>query len=187
LFRRSLLADAPRWVGVLDLAADKAGWGRPLPASAGVRRGRGIAVHASFDTYVAQVAEVSVAADGKLRVERVVCAVDCGLAINPDVIVAQMQGGIGFGLGAALHSAITLKDGVVEQSNFDDYAPLRMNEMPAVEVHIVPSDESPTGVGEPGVPPIAPAVLNAIYQATGQRIRTLPIGDRIAPEAARAS
>jgi isoquinoline 1-oxidoreductase beta subunit len=187
LFRRSLLADAPRWVGVLDLAADKAGWGRPLPTSAGVRRGRGIAVHASFDTYVAQVAEVSVAADGKLRVERVVCAVDCGLAINPDVIVAQMQGGIGFGLGAALHSAITLKDGVVEQSNFDDYAPLRMNEMPAVEVHIVPSDESPTGVGEPGVPPIAPAVVNAIYQATGQRIRTLPIGDRVPPEAARAS
>ena len=188
LFRRNLLAAEPRLVGVLDLAADKAGWGRPLASgAAGVRRGRGIAVHASFDTYVAQVAEVSVAADGKLRVERVVCAVDCGLAINPDNIVAQMQGGIGFGLGAALHSAITLKDGVVEQSNFDDYAPLRINEMPVVEVHIVPSDETPTGVGEPGVPPIAPAVVNAIYQATGRRIRTLPIGDRIAPETAGAS
>ena len=188
LFRRSLLSAEPRLIGVLDLAAERAGWGRPLAAgAAGVRRGRGIAVHASFNSYVAQVAEVSVAADGRLRVERVVCAVDCGLAINPDIVIAQMQGGIGFGLGAALHSAVTLKDGVVEQSNFDDYAPLRMSEMPAIEVHIVPSDESPTGVGDPGVPPIAPAVVNAIYQATGQRIRTLPIGDRVASEAARAS
>ncbi len=188
LFRRSLLSAEPRLVGVLDLAADKAGWGRPLSApAAGVRRGRGIAVHACFNTYVAQVAEVSVAGDGRLRVERVVCAVDCGLAINPDSIVAQMQGGIGFGLGAALHSAVTLKDGLVEQSNFDDYAPLRIDEMPAVEVHIVPSDEPPTGVGEPGVPPIAPAVVNAIYQATGQRIRALPIGTRIASDTASAA
>lgn len=188
LFRRSLLSAEPRLIGVLDLAAEKAGWGRPLAAgAAGVRRGRGIAVHASFNTCVAQVAEVSVAADGKLRVERVVCAVDCGLAINPDTVIAQMQGGIGFGLGAALHAAVTLKDGIVEQSNFDDYAPLRMSEMPAIEVYIVPSDDSPTGVGDPGLPPIAPAVVNAIYQATGVRIRSLPIGDRIAPEAARAS
>ncbi len=188
LFRRSLLAAEPRLVGVLDLAAEKAGWGRPLAAGAGgVRRGRGIALHVTLDTYVAQVAEVTVAADGRLRVERVVCAVDCGLAINPDIVIAQMQGGIGFGLGAALHSAVTLKDGVVEQSDFDSYAPLRMGEMPTVEVHIVPSDESPTGVGDPGVPPIAPAVVNAIYQATGQRIRTLPIGDQVAPEAAGAS
>lgn len=188
LFRRSLLTAEPRLTGVLDLAAEKAGWGRPLAAGpAGVRRGRGLAVHASFNTYVAQVADVSVGADGKLRIERVVCAVDCGLAVNPDVIVAQMQGGIGFGLGAALHSAITLKDGIVQQSNFDDYAPLRMSEMPAVEVHIVPSDDAPTGVGEPGVPPIAPAVANAIYQATGQRIRALPIGDHLAPEAAGAT
>ncbi len=182
LFRRKLLAAQPRHLSVLDLAAEKAGWTRPLaPGANGARRGRGIAVHASFDSYVAQVAEVSVGVDGKLRVERVVCAVDCGLAINPDVVIAQMQGGIGNGLNAALHSAITLKDGVVEQSNFDDYPPLRMSETPAIEVYIVPSREPPTGVGEPGTPPIAPAVANAIYNAVGRRIRTLPIGDQISP------
>jgi isoquinoline 1-oxidoreductase beta subunit len=120
------------------------------------------------------VAEVSVADDGTIKVEKVVCAVDCGLAVNPDQVKAQMEGGIGYGLGAVLHNAVTLKDGRVEQSNFHDYQPLRINEMPAVEVHVVPSSEAPTGVGEPGVPPIGPAVANAVYKATGRRIRALP-------------
>lgn len=170
-FRRALLAKRPRHLAVLELAAAKAGWGKPLPAG----RARGIAVHESFDTRVAQVAEVSVGAGGVFRVERVVCAVDCGIAVNPDVIRAQMEGGIGFGLSAALHGAITLKDGRVEQSNFHDYAPLRIDEMPRVDVHIVESHEKPTGVGEPGVPPIAAAVANALAAATGQRLRTLPL------------
>ena len=135
---------------------------------AGEKRGRGVAVHESFNTFVAQVAEVTVDADNKFTVDRVVCAVDCGVAVNPDVVRAQMEGGIGFGLSAALHGAITLKDGVVEQSNFHDYPLLRINEMPAVEVHIVPSTDKPTGVGEPGVPLIAPAVANALAAATGQ-------------------
>jgi isoquinoline 1-oxidoreductase beta subunit len=121
------------------------------------------------------VAEVTVLKNGGFRVDRVVCAVDCGVAVNPDVIRAQMEGGIGYGLSAALHGAITLKDGRVEQSNFHDYPPLRINEMPRVEVYIVPSSEKPTGVGEPGVPPIAPAVANAIAAATGQRLRNLPL------------
>jgi isoquinoline 1-oxidoreductase beta subunit len=170
-FRRALLAKHPRHKAVLELAARRAGWGKPLAKG----RGRGIAVHESFNTFVAQVAEVSVGKDGAIRVERVVCAVDCGIAVNPDVIRAQMEGGIGFGLSAALHNAITLKDGQVEQSNFHDYGILRINEMPRIEVHIVPSREKPTGVGEPGVPPIAPAVANAIYAATGQRVRNLPL------------
>jgi isoquinoline 1-oxidoreductase beta subunit len=170
-FRRAMLAKHPRHRGVLELAAAKAGWGEPLAKG----RGRGIAVHESFKTYVAQVAEVTVLGNGGFRVDRVVCAVDCGIAVNPDVIRAQMEGGIGYGLSAALHGAITLKDGRVEQSNFHDYRPLRINEMPRVEVYIVPSDEKPTGVGEPGVPPIAPAVANALAAATGQRLRNLPL------------
>jgi isoquinoline 1-oxidoreductase beta subunit len=172
--RRSLLARHPRHKGVLELAARKAGWGKPLAAVIGARRGRGIAVHESFNTFVAQVAEVSVW-DGRLQIDRVVCAVDCGVAVNPSVIRAQMESGIAFGLAAALHGAITLKDGVVEQSNFHDYAPLRINEMPHVEVHIVPSSAKPTGVGEPGVPPVAPAVANAVFAAIGKRVRSLPI------------
>jgi isoquinoline 1-oxidoreductase beta subunit len=170
-YRRALLSKHPRHLVVLNLAAEKAGWGRPLAKG----RGRGIAVHESFNTFVAQVAEVTVGQDGAIKVDRVVCAVDCGLAINPDVIRAQMEGGIGFGLSAALHGAITLKDGRVEQSNFHDYVPLRIDEMPRVEVHIVASREQPTGVGEPGVPPVAPAVANAIAAATGKRLRTLPL------------
>ena len=169
-FRRGMLAKHPRHLAVLNLAAEKAGWGRPLPKG----RGRGIAVHESFNSFVAEVAEVSVKG-GEVKVERVVCAVDCGLAINPDVIRAQMEGGIGFGLAAALHGAITLKDGRVEQSNFHQYRLLRIPEMPAVEVHIMPSQAKPTGVGEPGVPPIAPAVANAIFAATGKRLRNLPL------------
>jgi isoquinoline 1-oxidoreductase beta subunit len=139
-----------------------------------------VAVHESFNTVVAEVAEVSVRGDGSFKVQRVVCAVDCGVAVTPDVVKAQMEGGIGFGLSAALFSAITLKDGRAEQSNFGDYRILRMQDMPRVEVHIVASEAAPTGVGEPGVPPIAPAVANALFAATGKRIRKLPIGDRIA-------
>jgi isoquinoline 1-oxidoreductase beta subunit len=156
---------------VLNLAAEKAGWGKPLPKG----RARGIAVHESFNTCVAQVAEVTLLGKGAFKVDRVVCAVDCGVAVNPDVIRAQMEGGIGFGLSAALYGAITVKNGRVEQSNFHDYRPLRINEMPRVEVHIVPSSEKPSGVGEPGVPPIAPAVANALAAATGQRLRNLPL------------
>ncbi len=168
--RRELLRDHPRHLGVLDLVAEKAGWGGPV--AEGIVRG--VAVHESFNSYVAQVADVRVGDDGKVRVERVVCAVDCGIAVNPDVIRAQMEGGIGFGLGAILHDEITLDQGRVEQSNFHDYVSLSVDEMPAVEVHIVPSAAAPTGVGEPGVPPIGPAVANAVFAATGKRIRTLP-------------
>jgi isoquinoline 1-oxidoreductase beta subunit len=168
--RAELLKDHPRHRAVVELAARKAGWGRPLAAG----RARGIALQESFNSFVAQVAEVSLREDGLPRVERVVCAVDCGVAINPDVIRAQMEGGIGFGLGAALWGEITLEKGRVVQSNFHDYKSLRIDEMPAVEVHIVPSSESPTGVGEPGVPPIAPAVANAFFHLTGERVRRLP-------------
>lgn len=178
-FRRALLAKHPRELGVLDLAAQRAGWGTPLPTEEGVRRGRGIAVHKSFNTYVAQVAEVSVRADGSFKVERVVCAVDCGVAVNPDVVRAQMEGGIGYGLSAVLHGPLTLKNGAVQQSNFHDYPPLRINEMPAVEVHIVPSRENPTGVGEPATAVIAPALVNALYAATGQRVRDLPVDNAL--------
>jgi len=170
-FRRKLLADHPRMRAVLELAAEKAGWNdAPLPPG----RGRGIAVAEAFKTYVAQVAEVSVDQDGNVKVDRVVCAVDCGIPINPDVIAAQMEGGIGFGIGAALYGEITLKDGRVEQDKFNAYRVLRMNKMPKIEVHIVPSTEPPTGVGEPGVAPAGPAVANAIFAATGKRLRKLP-------------
>jgi isoquinoline 1-oxidoreductase beta subunit len=169
-FRRNMLEHEPRMQAVLDLAAEKAGWNTPLPAG----YGRGIAVAEAFKTFVAQVAEVSVGQDGRIKVGRVVCAVDCGTPINPDIITAQMEGGIGFGLGAALYSEITLKEGRVEQDNFNSYRVLRINEMPKVEVHIVPSTEPPTGVGEPGVAPVGPAVANAIFAATGKRMHVLP-------------
>ena len=173
--RRALLGKHPRHKGVLELAAQKAGWSKMLAKGrAGERRGRGIAVHESFNTFVAQVAEVTVRRDGSFSVDRIVCAVDCGVAINPDVIRAQMEGGIGYGLSAALHGAITLKDGIVEQSNFHNYVPLRINEMPVIEVHIVPSTEKPSGVGEPGTPVVSPAVANALFAATGKRLRKLP-------------
>jgi len=171
-YRRTLLANAPRDRGVLELAATKAGWGTPLPAG----RARGIAVYKSFESYAAQVAEVSVSPAGDVRVHRVVCAIDCGMHVNPSTIEAQMQSGIVFGLTAALKGAITIENGRVMQSNFHDYQMLRIAEMPVVEVHIVPSTEAPGGVGEPGTPPIAPAVCNAIFAATGKRIRRLPIG-----------
>jgi isoquinoline 1-oxidoreductase beta subunit len=169
-FRLAMMAESPRHSGVLRLAAEKAGWGGPLPEG----RARGIAMAESFQTYVAQVAEVSIV-DGAVRVHKVVCAVDCGVPINPDNIRAQMEGGIGFGLGAILAEELTLTAGAVDQANYDAYTPLRIEGMPEVEVHIVPSTERPTGVGEPGVPPIGPAVANAIYALTGRRIRSLPI------------
>ena len=169
-FRLALLNNHPRHAAVLKLAAEKAGWGTPLPE--GVHRG--VAVHESFSSYVAQVAEVRVNPDRSFKVERIVCAVDCGIAVNPDNIAAQMEGGIGFGLGHALRNAITLSDGEVEQSNFHDYEPMRITDMPRVETHIVPSAEAPTGVGEPGTPPAAPAVSNAVFAATGTRLHKLP-------------
>jgi isoquinoline 1-oxidoreductase beta subunit len=169
-YRRGLLKEHPRHLGVLNLAAEKAGWGQPLPTG----RARGIAIHESFGSFIAQVAEVSID-KGSIRVHRVVCAVDCGIAVNPAGIEAQMESGIAFGLGAALYSELKFKDGRVQQSNFHDYRVLRLNEMPVVEVHIVPSTEKPGGVGEPGTPPIAPAVANAVAALTGKRLRELPL------------
>ena len=169
-FRLALLADAPRYAAVLRLAAEKAGWGTPPPDG----HARGIALAEAFGSIAAEVAEVSVG-DNQVRVHRVVCAIDCGVAINPDNIRSQIEGGIGFGLGAILAEEVTLTGGEVDQANYDSYTPLRIDAMPEVEVHIVPSTARPTGVGEPGVPPIGPAVANAVYAATGKRIRVLPI------------
>ena len=180
--RRALLQGHPRHLGVLELAARQAGWGQPLPPG----RARGVALHECFGTVVAQVAEVSRDGDGLPRVERVVCAVDCGIAVNPDVVRAQMEGSIGFGLGSALWSEITVVDGRAQQSNFHDFRILRIDEMPRVEVHIVPSAAPPTGVGEPGVPPIAPAVANAWLALSGRPVHRLPFS-RLAAGGARPS
>jgi isoquinoline 1-oxidoreductase beta subunit len=170
-FRRGLLENNPRQKALLELAAEKAGWGTPLPEG----RARGIATHKSFESFVAQVAEVSVSSDGTVHVHRVVCAVDCGRVVNPATIEAQMEGAIVMGLSAVLYGQITFKDGRVEQGNFHDYPILHINEMPVVEVHILPSLDAPGGAGEPGLPPLAPAVTNAIFALTGKRIRELPI------------
>ncbi|MCX7054873.1 MAG: xanthine dehydrogenase family protein molybdopterin-binding subunit [Proteobacteria bacterium] len=170
-FRRSLLSKQPRLRGVLDLAAQKVGWGSPLPQ--GVHRG--VAITTCFGSFVAQVAEVAMGANGKPRVQRIVAAVDCGRTVNPDVIHRQVEGAIAYGLSAAMYEKITFKNGRVEQSNFNDYPMLRIDEMPKVEVHIVPSTEAPGGIGEPGLPAATPAVINAIFAATGKRVRTLPI------------
>lgn len=169
-FRLAMLGDHPRHRAVLERVRDAAGWGNRPPEGVS----RGVAVAESFGSYVAQIADVRLDG-GRIKVERVVCAVDCGVAVNPDVIKAQMEGGIGFGLGAILKGEITLAEGRVEQSNFDGYDVLRLDEMPAVEVHIIESNETPTGVGEPGVPPVGPAVANAVYAATGRRVRVLPV------------
>ncbi|WP_181701109.1 xanthine dehydrogenase family protein molybdopterin-binding subunit [Chthonobacter albigriseus] len=171
-YRLELIKDDPRKVAVLKLAAEKAGWS-DKPAEG---RYRGVAVHKSFGTYVAEVAEISMDG-GSVKVEKVTCAVDCGIAVNPDNIKAQMEGGIGFGLGAVLRNGITLTEGAVDQANFDTYEPIRISDMPEVEVHILPSAEAPSGVGEPGVPPIGPAVANAIFQATGKHPLKLPFSN----------
>ncbi|WP_223441804.1 MULTISPECIES: xanthine dehydrogenase family protein molybdopterin-binding subunit [Pseudomonas] len=169
-YRRTLLKDHPRHLGVLNLAVEKANWTAPLPDGHAL----GVAVHESFGSYVAQVAEVS-QDNLAIRVHRVVCAVDCGIAVNPQSIAAQMESCITFGLSFALHSKLTIKDGQVVQSNYHDYQVLRLNEMPVVEVHIVPSSDKPGGIGEAGVPPMAPAVANAVFALTGQRLRELPL------------
>jgi isoquinoline 1-oxidoreductase beta subunit len=170
-YRRALLSTSPRLRGALELAAEKAGWGTPLPA----QTGRGIACVQGFGTSVAQVAEVAAAADGSFRVRKVVCAVDCGPVVNPDTVEAQIESAIAFGLTASIKGEITIERGGVQQENFDAYDMLRMDEMPRVEVHIVPSRDSIGGIGEPGVPPIAPAVANALFAATGRRIRRMPL------------
>jgi len=170
-YRRALLDQAPRAKAVLELAAEKAGWGQPLPE----RVGRGVSLQFVFATYMAQVAEVEVSKDGAVRVRRVVCAVDCGTVVNPDTVRAQIQSAIIFGVTAALHGEITLKDGRVEQSNFHDYQMLRINETPTIEVYIVNSTEPPGGMGEAGTSAIVPAVTNAIFAATGKRLRKPPV------------
>jgi isoquinoline 1-oxidoreductase subunit beta len=170
-YRLALLDKAPRAKAVLALAAEKAGWGQPLPE----RVGRGVALQFVFATYMAHVAEVEVSRDGTVRVRRVVCAVDCGTVVNPDTVRAQIESAIIFGITAALHGEITLKNGRVEQTNFDTYQMVRINEAPAIEVHIVQNFEPPGGMGEAGTSVIVPAVANAIFAATGRRLRKLPV------------
>jgi len=168
-YRLKHLTKNPRLANVLKQAASKAGWNKDLPKG----HYHGVAIHTSFQSYVAEIAEVSVV-NNQIKVHKVTCAVDCGLAVNPDIVRDQMESGIIFGLTAALHGEITLKNGAVEQSNFHNYPILRMNETPDMDVIIVDSDEAPSGVGEPGLPPIAGAVGNAIFAATGKRLRSLP-------------
>ena len=170
-YRRALLGKSPRHKAVLELAAARAGWGAPPAAG----RGRGIAVAFSYGSYAAHVVEASVAADGRVRVHRVICAIDCGIAVNPDQVKAQMEGGAVYALTAALYGQITIDGGSVQQSNFHDYRMMRIDEMPVVETHILDSGAAPGGLGEPGVPPVAPALCNAIFAVTGKRIRSLPI------------
>jgi isoquinoline 1-oxidoreductase beta subunit len=169
-FRRELLADAPRYLAVLELAAQKSGWGTPLPAG----RARGVALHESFGSIVAEVAEVSLQ-NGSPRVHRVVCAVDCGVVINPNIVAQQMESAVVFALSAALHGRIDIHEGVVQQRNFPDYPLVRLAQAPTVETWLVRSDRAPAGIGEPGVPPLAPAVANALFALTGKRLRTLPL------------
>ena len=175
-FRAALLRRQPRHLAVLERAARLAGWNQPIPpARDGARQARGIAIHRSFGSIVAQVAEVSVGDDKQIRVHRVVCVVDCGFPVNPNLIRQQMEGGIVFGLSAALHNEITIDKGQVQQSNFNHGLALRIDECPAIETEIIASEESPGGIGETGVPPIAPAVANAVFALTGRRLRRLPL------------
>jgi isoquinoline 1-oxidoreductase beta subunit len=170
-YRRALLGKSPRARAVLDLAAEKAGWGQPLPKGSG----RGVSLQFVFGSYQAQVAEVEVSKAGAVRVRRVVCAMDCGTVVNPDTVQAQIQSGIMFGATAALYGEITLKNGRVEQTNFDSYQMLRMNDAPAIEVHVVKSAAPPGGMGETGTSAIVPAIANAIFAATGKRLRKMPV------------
>lgn len=175
-YRRDLLRDkSPRALNVLEVATQASGWGDPLPKG----EGRGVSVMHAFGSYLSMVAHVAVDAQGQVRVKRVVCAVDCGMTVNPKTIEAQIEGGVVFGISAALYGEITLKNGRVEQTNFTDYRVLRMNETPRIEVHIVQSAEAPGGIGEPGTAALAPAVTNAIYAATGKRVRKLPVGEQL--------
>jgi isoquinoline 1-oxidoreductase beta subunit len=170
-FRLGLLPRGSRHRGVLELAAQEAHWGAPLPPG----HGRGVAVYHSYGSWVAQVAEVSMTPDGQVRLHRIVCGIDCGIAVNPDTVTAQLEGAVAFALSAALFEAITLERGRIRQASFEDYRLLVMREMPAVDVHILPSREPPGGVGEPGVPPLAAAVANALCAASGKRVRKLPL------------
>jgi len=175
-FRTQLLAADARHLRVLRRAAALAEWDTaPPPAPDGAKQARGIAIHRSFGSVVAQIAEVSVSAERQIRVHRVVCVVDCGIAVNPNLVRQQMESAIVFGLSAALHGEITIERGQVQQSNFDDYAALRIDECPRIEIEIVASEEAPGGIGEPGTPPIAPAVANAVFALTGERLRALPL------------
>ena len=176
-YRRTLLGKSPRMLGVLELAADKAGWGSPLPPGVG----RGVSVQFAMGSYLSQIAEVEVLKDGEVSLRRVVCAVDCGQIVNPDTVTAQIEGGIIFGASAALREEITIKNGRVEQNNFNDYRVLRINEAPRVEVYLVSSIEPPGGIGEPGTIGIFPAIANAVFAVTGKRIRKLPIKDQLRP------
>lgn len=169
-YRRTLLKNNSRHLSALNLAVEKAAWDKPLPPG----RFRGVAVHEAMGSYVSQVVEISIE-NKEIKVHRVICAIDCGIAVNPDGVIAQIEGGIIFGLTAALYGEISIEKGLVQQSNFHDYRMLRMNEAPKIEVYIVPSSEKMGGAGEPGVPPIAPALANAIFSATGQRLRNLPL------------
>jgi isoquinoline 1-oxidoreductase beta subunit len=169
-FRLNLLKDAPRYAAVLQLAASKAGWGKPLPAG----RAQGIALHKSFGSIVAQVAEVSLE-QGQVRVHRVVCAIDCGTVVNPDTVAQQMESSVIYGLSAALFGRIDIVGGEVQQSNFPSYPMVTLSQAPKVQTHIVPSTRHPAGVGEPAVPPLAPAVANALFALTGKRLRALPL------------
>ena len=173
-FRLGLLKDAPRHAAVLKLAAAKAGWGTPLAASKQGPRARGVALHESFGSIVAQVVEVSLVG-GMPRVHRVVCAADVGTVVNPGIVAQQMEGGVIFGLSAALHGRIDIEGSVVKQRNYPDYKLVGMADAPRIETHLVPSTRSPGGVGEPGTPPIAPALANALFVLTGRRLRALPL------------
>ena len=173
-YRLALLDKNPRAKSVLQIAANMSGWGKKLPAG----QGRGIALCTGFGSFIAQVVQVTVDKKGAVRPTHVWCVVDCGIAVNPDTIRAQMESGIVFGLSGALHGEITIKDGRVEQSNFGDYRVLRINEVPRIEVHLVKSAEAPGGIGEPGTSCVMPALTNAIFAATGKRIRKLPVGEQ---------
>jgi isoquinoline 1-oxidoreductase beta subunit len=175
-YRRALLGNSPRAARVLEVAAERAGWGGKLPP----REGRGVSLTHVFDSYLALIAEVAVSERGEIRMKRAVAALDCGVVVHPDNAMAQIEGGVLFGFTAALFAEITLKDGRVEQSNFHDYRTLRMNEAPHVEVHLVPSGERPGGIGETGTVGAAPALANAVFAATGTRVRRLPI--RLSPK-----